>query len=245
MTQELNEGVDEPQPIASRRHLIVFLLVQLAIAINGGLRYLAHEAATGPGQLRFSLTFYYVVAMIFAWAQLAYVWYGIRKSQISIRKLIGGRWASLGDVLKDVLIGFLFWVLWIIALIVISNAFGPRHGPSKVVQLLTPRTTTEFVLWIALSASAGFCEEVVYRGYLQQQFFALQKDLPIAILSQTLVFGLAHSYQGIVPVIGICAMGMLFGMLAARRKSLRPGILAHIWHDELAGALMYLFARYR
>jgi len=245
MTNELNDVADGPPPIASRRHLIVFLIVQLAATINGYIAYLIRESASGPGHLRFGLLVNYVIAIVFAWLQVAYVWYGIRKSHTSIRKLIGGRWASVWDVLKDVLFAFVFWVLWMIALVVLANAFGPRTAPPKMVQLLMPRTTTEFVLFLAVAASAGFCEEIVYRGYLQQQFLARQKDVTVAIFSQALVFGLVHSYQGIKGVCAVFVMGLLFGMLAARRKSLRPGILAHAWHDGLAGTLMYLYARYR
>jgi hypothetical protein len=36
----------------------------------------------------------------------------------------------------------------------------------------------------------------------------------------------------------IAAYGCLFGILAAWRKSLRPGMMAHAWQDLLSGILL-------
>jgi hypothetical protein len=36
----------------------------------------------------------------------------------------------------------------------------------------------------------------------------------------------------------IFIFGLLFGLLAWWRKSLRPGMIAHAWHDSLSGAVL-------
>jgi len=43
-----------------------------------------------------------------------------------------------------------------------------------------------------------------------------------------------HSYEGAWAVAKITAYGILFGLLAAWRRSLRPGMLAHAWSDIFA-----------
>ena len=83
--------------------------------------------------------------------------------------------------------------------------------------------------------AAGIGEEVVFRGYLQRQFWSLSRSLPSAIALQAGVFGSAHVYQGWKLAIGITAYGFAFGLLAAWRKSLLPGILAHAVTDIIGG----------
>jgi hypothetical protein len=46
-----------------------------------------------------------------------------------------------------------------------------------------------------------------------------------------------HAYQGWSLVIQVSIVGMLFGALAAWRKTLRVGMIAHGWHDFWAGWL--------
>ena len=50
-----------------------------------------------------------------------------------------------------------------------------------------------------------------------------------------MVFGIAHSYQGGRRIVLIAVYGALFGMLAAWRKSLRPGMLGHAMQDSFSG----------
>jgi membrane protease YdiL (CAAX protease family) len=86
--------------------------------------------------------------------------------------------------------------------------------------------------------SAGFCEEVVFRGYFQIQLRALSGHAVPAIVGQAVIFGIAHGYQGIRNVTVITGLGVLFGLLAHWRRSLAPGIAAHAWTDIVAGLIL-------
>jgi len=92
------------------------------------------------------------------------------------------------------------------------------------------------VLWIALSASAGVCEEIVYCGYLQKQFQAITGSIALAVVLQALVFGAGHAYQGMEQVV-ISVLGALYGALAAWRRNLRPGMIAYTLSDIVGGLL--------
>jgi len=118
-----------------------------------------------------------------------------------------------------------YWVLW----------FGTGHAAS--IPPLVPHSVVEAVLWVVLSTSAGFSEELVFRGYLQRQFTALTGRTSLALLLQTAVFGIAHGYQGVQACLAIALYGALFTLLALWRKSLRPGMIAHAWTD-IAGGLL-------
>jgi uncharacterized protein len=91
------------------------------------------------------------------------------------------------------------------------------------------------ILWVPLCLTGGFCEEVIFRGYLQRQFSVLTHSLVGGIVLQAIAFGLSHGYQGwrLMAVIGI--YGICFGGLAHWRRSLRPGMLGHALQDTAGG----------
>jgi hypothetical protein len=96
-------------------------------------------------------------------------------------------------------------------------------------------------LWVLLSISAGICEELTFRGYLLQQFSRAGQRLWIGVLASSLLFGVAHGYEGASGIIAITIYGAMFCLLTIKRDSLRPGMMAHAWHDIFSGiALMLL-----
>jgi membrane protease YdiL (CAAX protease family) len=138
-------------------------------------------------------------------------------------------------VLRDIGIAFGFWIvawilLWILGWLLRIAALG------RNVSML-PHRGIELTLWIALSVTAGICEETIFRGYLQRQFMALTKSAPAGIVLAAVTFGAAHAYQGFRMTILIALYGAMFGILAYWRASVRPGMIAHAWQDSLNGVL--------
>jgi hypothetical protein len=112
--------------------------------------------------------------------------------------------------------------------------------PPSMLEML-PKTWIELIAWVFLSITGGFCEEVIFRGYLQRQLSALTHSVVIGIVIQALVFGLAHGYQGWKLMSLITLYGACFGVLAHWRRSLRPGIIGHALQD-IAGGFLARFA---
>jgi membrane protease YdiL (CAAX protease family) len=102
---------------------------------------------------------------------------------------------------------------------------------TNAAQGLLPQGIVQSMTWIPVALSAGFCEELAFRGYLQKQFQAITGSAGWAVLIQAIVFGIGHLYEGVGPVARITLFGVLFGLLALWRKSLRPGMIAHAWSD--------------
>ena len=146
----------------------------------------------------------------------------------------GGRWSDWKNVALDLAIALPCWILWEATARLVQSALGESHA--KTIQSLLPQTWLEIVLWIALSASAGVCEEIVYRGYLQKQFQAITGSIALAVVLQALVFGAGHAYQGMKQVV-ISVLGALYGALAAWRRNLRPGMIAYTLSDIVGGLL--------
>jgi membrane protease YdiL (CAAX protease family) len=181
---------------------------------------------------------YYLVTILFEWLVVALVVAGVRRSGASVLSVLGEHWRSAWQVLRDIGIAIGFWitaamVLWGIGWLLRIAEVG------RAVSML-PQRGIELAVWIALSVTAGICEETIFRGYLQRQFMALTKSAPAGILLSAATFGAAHAYQGLRMTILIAVYGAMFGMLAYWRGSVRPGMIAHAWQDSLNGVLAML-----
>jgi len=171
------------------------------------------------------------------WALLYYMWIGIKKAKkISLKKLIAGK-DNLEFGLNDILKGFAFWIIAGIILYLVKYLLGLPIISNTNLNLL-PQNYLEYTLFLILSLSAGFCEEIVYRGYFQKQFSSIFKNKWIAILLQGLLFGFSHGYQGIKYMVLISVLGVLFGLLAAYVNNLKPGMIAHSWENIFSGIIL-------
>lgn len=181
------------------------------------------------------------------------VWWGIHLRGVRMRDLIGGKWETVESFLLDVAIAAGFWIVALLLLFVVRIAVGTidlhnmKKSTDDAVRMLgplAPHSYLEASLFVFLSVAAGIFEEIIFRGYFQRQFIALSRSAAIGIIASGIIFGLAHGYQGGRMMIAIGFFGVLFGLLAYFRGSLRPGIMAHAFQDSIAGiALFYIVRR--
>jgi membrane protease YdiL (CAAX protease family) len=218
-----------PAPLASRRHTIRFLLIVCGIAFIGVLQTRQASVASHPSRVLLYLSL--------AGLQLLFVWFvrlGIRARKHSILDLFGKRWSSWKDATRDIILGVLFVVVLRVCSELLQHLLG---RPFANVAFLLPHNLAESVLWTGVATIAGICEEIVYRGYLQPQLWALSRSLPLSIAMQAIIFGAAHAYQGWRPALITAVYGVAFGLLVAWRKSIIPGAIAHSLIDIIGGLL--------
>jgi membrane protease YdiL (CAAX protease family) len=212
--------------IAPAWHTIVFIAIFVGLSVVGG--FFQHAVKQNPQATVPSGNAVprYISVLVSEWLLVLYVRMGVQKRGVRLRELVGGRWATPKDVMKDIALGAGLWALWI-------GLQNPHilGGGTNAAQGLLPQGILESLVWIPLALSAGFCEELAFRGYLQKQFQAITGSAGLAVLFQAIVFGVAHLYEGVGPVGRITLFGVLFGLLAVWRRSLRPGMIAHAWSD--------------
>ncbi len=184
----------------------------------------------------------YLWGIAWEWILLGFTWLGVRK-RISLRALIGGRWMNMEQFLRDVLYAAAFWVCALAVLglgaeLMHLDQAGKIESMRKQLGFLTPGSHLELAVWFCLSATAGFCEEIIFRGYLQRQLAAFGKSTLLGVLLSAAIFGASHGYEGAARMLLIGIYGLLFGLLAWWRKSLRPGMMAHAWHDAFSGVIL-------
>jgi len=218
-------------------HTVVLIVILMVLAWCGAS--LQHRAGPAPGivQQHSGIVPLYISLIVSEWALVYFVWAaGLRRRGTRLLDVVGGRWSSWKMVALDLAIALPFWIVWEATGRLAHRLLGPDQA--KSLDVILPVGVLEIALWIAVSISAGFCEEVVFRGYLQKQFYALTGSVVVAVLLQGIVFGIGHSYQGLKQVIVITILGVLYGVLAAWRKNLRPGMIAHAWSDIVGGTFL-------
>jgi membrane protease YdiL (CAAX protease family) len=208
------------------------LLAILALITYGGVRTHGTSTQPSPATNRIRL---YVTVMAGEWALVFYVWRGIRRKGLTLCELIGGEWRDLRSWARAAVVTVAFWFVWEGAARAMHFLLGPSDTAN--VAALLPRTALEIAVWCLVSSTAGFCEEVVYRGYLQRQFATWTGSATAAIAIQAAAFGASHGYQGPRQAVIITVLGALYGILAHWRRTLVPGIAAHAWSDIYGGWL--------
>ena len=227
--------------LASKRHTAgLFGILLLAVAFGIWFQRSAGPAASGAPRPGSNLGLY-LSALLFDWGLFSYVWAGARRHGTPFRRITGGRWTGPGDLARDVAIAIPFWVVWQAAAILLHRVVGPSNARS--IGAFLPRNAPEILLWIAVSATAGFTEEFVFRGYLQQQMEAWTGSAGLALAIQSIGFAIGHAYQGLQNVVVIAVLGALYGLLFLWRRSTLPGMLAHAWTDVYGGLRMQFLSR--
>lgn len=220
-----------PTLIAPRWHTALFVLLVIGVAAAGTLAASSSGAvprgspASGPPWVAF-LPLLFVEGMLVFWVAR------VARPRSVLSELIGVRPDSRRAI------GDLRWALGA-ALVIVGielawkTAFGATRAPSVAAML--PHTAAERIGWVAVAATVGFCEEVIYRGYLQAQLHAFTRSAAVAIVGSAVIFGVAHLEQGPAAALRIAFAGAVLGVVARKRSSLVPGILCHAGIDAAAG----------
>ncbi len=220
------------QLIASPWHTLIVVVIALLNAYRASIY--AAQARTGLGTSR---SYLYLRIIAFEFAVLAVVALGLWLRGSSLQNILGERWRSMGQMLRDLGIGVALWFVAIIVVSVLSSHSGPADG---TIAFLLPQTPMEMMLWVLVSSVAGISEEAIYRGYLQRQFTALTQSVPAGVLISAAIFGGVHAYQGWSRAVVIAISAILFGAVAHWRGTVRPGMFAHGLQDAIAPLLLKL-----
>ncbi len=118
------------------------------------------------------------------------------------------------------------------------GALDPEYA--ERIRRVIPLTTADWIWFVPVAATAGLCEEFLYRGYALNVIAQLTGRVVDGFVLSTIAFGLAHAYQGIRGILGTTIIGALFAAIYLLTGSLWPCIIGHFAQD-IIGA--YLIAR--
>lgn len=107
-----------------------------------------------------------------------------------------------------------------------------------------PEKFKELPSYVVLCLCAGIFEEIIYRGFMVTYFLPLsgnENDIPwIAIFAPSVLFSLAHTYQGWSAVVKIFIFSLLLGIIFILTKSIYPTMILHFLIDLIGGIVAML-----
>lgn len=164
----------------------------------------------------------------------------------------GVHWSDVGFGLPDgwrlwgpLAAGAAFVALQATSAIKIARLIAPspqlraQLGPLAV---MGPHSASELPGFFGASLTAGFCEELLFRGFLLWLFQPVV-GLWLAALLSALLFGAAHAYQGWSGVIRTGLLGLVFTAIVLLTGSLWPAIVLHAAVDAMGGVVAWLILR--
>ena len=110
------------------------------------------------------------------------------------------------------------------------------RGPVQALaERILPQSTVELLPYLALAITAGLCEEFLYRGFVMAVLVRVGLPSGAVLLISSVLFGLAHSYQGRGGVVMTLFVGLILGTSRMAYDSLVPAIFWHAAVDVVAG----------
>jgi CAAX protease family protein len=173
----------------------------------------------------------YAVTIAFQWVLVGLVAWRSLVRGLTLQELgLGSQnWIGtvVGGVFGAILIGGLQWLN--------LRRIGRMEGEApellrKLAKRLLPVNFLEYLPYSALAITAGVCEEFIYRGFVIAAFSWVGLPLWLVVIVSSILFGLAHAYQGRG---GILSTGIFGVLLAIGRLSFGSLVPVMMWHAGL------------
>src|SRR5579885_801231 len=104
-----------------------------------------------------------------------------------------------------------------------------------LAEKILPKTWVETIPYVALAATAGICEEFIYRGFVMATLRCAGLASWAIVAISAIMFGLAHLYQGGGGLVSTTVVGVVFGIARIAYYSLVPVTFWHTAVDAVAG----------
>ena len=183
-----------------------------------------------------TILFQWTAALVTAWRALA------RGLSLEEMGLSASRWIPLllWALLGGTLLGLLHWL----NLRRMGGVDSERKSQLRAIsERILPQSRRELVFYLALAVTAGICEEFLYRGFAMGAFFRAGLPGWLVVLFSSVLFGMAHLYQGRSGFLGTSILGLIFATARIAYHSVAPVMVWHAVVDVVAGVAgpRYLF----
>jgi membrane protease YdiL (CAAX protease family) len=244
-----------PQPVAGQRVLLgerfgalveVFLisgiptqLLLISLLHSLGMAMRAADGGMSP-------TFVFTVSLLDAVLVVGLVVVLLHSRRESIREVLIGP----GRVIREVVFGI--WLipvvfLLVIAVMVLVLTYAPslRNVPRNPLEDLIRNRSDAIIFGVVVMIAGGVREEV-QRGFIVHRFEGFLGGGLAGVLIYGLVFGLGHFEQGWDASVVTAFLGILWGLVYLRRRSVIAPMVSHagfnlaqvvkaVWFRSLGG----------
>ncbi len=216
---------------------LLCLLLTGLVPFHGVLAYRRIQTAPDPIPTRTKLRLYATI-IVMEWALVAVTVAIARRHGIGLR--------DLGQTAGDPRTSLLVTLAGLLGLLALTgfNIRQIRRASREELEA-TVRRARKFVPMGAVqvagfalvAATAGICEEILYRGWLVRFLGALGGSAWVGVIAAAVLFGIGHAYQGRQGIIATGLLGIFFGAMFVLVRSLVPGQVIHGAIDLVNGIL--------
>ncbi len=145
----------------------------------------------------------------------------------SVRQVLIGR----GRVRREVLVGFalipvVFLVVISVMVLVLSYAPSLRNVPKNPLEDLI-RNRSDAIIFAIVVMIAGGVREEFQRGFIVHRFEGYLGGGAVGVLVYSILFGLGHFEQGWDASVVTGFLGVLWGLVYLRRRSIIAPMVSH------------------
>ena len=213
---------------------LIFIVLGVLLPLRGRLRLQKLLVLPQIGtRERLSL---YASTIGFQWVATAVVAWRAWARGLGLNELgleVHGRWRILvAAIVGAATLGGLQWL----NLRRMGRSSGKAGEFMRVLAgRILPQSRLELVPFLALAVTAGVCEEFLYRGFAMAAL--TRAGLPVwsVVLLSSILFGLAHLYQGRGGLLSTLVIGTVFGTARIAYDGLVPMMVWHSAVDAVAG----------
>jgi uncharacterized protein len=214
--------------------LLIFFVLGVIVPWRGRakLQHLLAKPQVEPAErislYRSTIAFQWVATAVAAWRAWAH---GFTVAQLGLA--MPQRLAVIGIAIFGAAV---IVTLQFLNLRRMGRSSSPLRRPLQALaERILPQSTKELIPFFALSVTAGLCEEFLYRGFAMAALSRAGLPVGVVILVSSVIFGLAHLYQGRAGFVSTMVLGLLFGGSRAALGSLLPAVMWHMGVDVVAG----------
>jgi len=213
---------------------LIFLVLGLVMPLRGRVRLQKLMALPQISRRdRFSL---YASTIAFQWLAVAVVAWRSWARGVSLDELglvvHGPLRILIASIVGAATLGGLQWLN--------LRRMGRSSGKTRdfmqaLAERILPQSPAELLPYLGLAITAGLCEEFLYRGFAMA---ALSRaGLPVwgVVLLSSVLFGLAHLYQGRGGLLSTLVIGTVFGTARIAYDGMVPVMVWHFAVDAVAG----------
>ena len=124
---------------------------------------------------------------------------------------------------------------------IVSLRYAVRLPPERqgflqqMAAKILPQNLVESLAFVALVPTVAVCEEFLYRGFIFTVLERASSSAGIAAAGSSVLFALAHLYQGKRGMRTTFLVGLLFAVSRIWTGSIAPAVGAHLVVDLVAG----------
>ncbi len=211
-------------PAASRTYA-AFLLVPLPVFMRWQARATGHDVEHLPR------TGLYLSSALLLWILAAVTAGGAMADHLRAAQL--GLMAGNPPVIAA-------WTVGTYAAGVAVLALGRmlHIAETPLLRHLVPHSALEKLAFTSLALTAGFAEELVFRGFLLWALTVASGSVTLAVVLSSVVFGMLHAYQDAGGAARAAILGAVLAAPVVATGSVIPAMIAHAAIDMTSGLVL-------